>query len=86
MIISGLLPNYDLFEELIVNIEALIFIPQFVDRSGNTVFNIHERKDGRYYMPGRLIGQARFIAGESGDTAFEWIPEGLDIATPEDES
>ena len=68
-----------------MNDEVLIFIPQFIDRSGDTVYNIHRRREGRYTMPGDLIGQARFTPKDSVETCFEWIPEETYIATKEGE-
>lgn len=60
-----------------MNDKIIIFVPQFVDRSGRTVYNIYRRKPGRYIMPGELVGQARMVVGDRERIEFEWL---VDVA------
>jgi len=53
---------------------ALILLPQFVDRGGNTVFHVHEDDpDCRILRAGKMIGLMRFNGEEI--TEFEPIEQ-----------
>ena len=51
----------------------ILLVPQFVDRAGRTVYNVHRRAGGRYHRPGALIGQTRLRVLEDETCAFEWL-------------
>ena len=57
----------------------LLLVPQFVDRAGRTVYNIHARAEGRYHRPGALLGQARVRLFEDETWQIEWITENDEI-------
>lgn len=56
--------------------KALILMPQFIDRGGNTVYLVHEDDpDCRVLKAGHLLGQVRF-SPEQGFAEFEVISQG----------
>ena len=56
--------------------KELILKPQFVDRGGNTVYNIHR------FRGSRPIGQIRMSVGDTDPTAsIEWVKDAAAIPT-----
>lgn len=57
--------------------KKLILVPKFIDRSGRTVYDMHEEKEGRYLMPGKFMGQMRIPTDDSvgSDIVFEATAE-----------
>ena len=54
----------------------LILTPKFIDRSGRTVFDLHEEKVGsRYLMADRFIGQMRMdmVRLDDENISFETV-------------
>ena len=62
-----------------MNQKILLLIPQFTDRGGRTVYYIHERAEGRYITPGKMLGEIRMAPPEeqetNGSLLVEWIFE-----------
>jgi hypothetical protein len=54
----------------------LILVPQFIDRSGRTVYHIHEdNPESRTLSVGKFIGVIRMDRDDNLQPEVEWVPQ-----------